>query len=247
MKFRILSVLSVLCFCIPVFAADVFVEAESFGKKGGWVVDQQFMDIMGSPYLLAHGIGVPVADAETEVDIPEKGVYYVYVRTFNWTSPWSDAKGPGRFMVKVNGRTLAQEVGAEGSEWMWQYAGKIRLESGTNRLALSDLTGFDGRCDAVYLTTRKNAVPPSELQALADFRSRKNPVVCEEYDYDFVVAGGGIAGMCAAVAAARKGLKVALVNDRPVLGGNNSSEVRVHLGGYVEMGPNEGCNFNWKL
>ena len=35
-------------------------------------------------------------------------------------------------------------------------------------------------------------------------------------------------------------LKVALVNDRPVLGGNNSAEVRVHLGGYVEMGPNEG-------
>ena len=46
--------------------------------------------------------------------------------------------------------------------------------------------------------------------------------------------------MCAAVSAARLGCNVALVNDRPVLGGNNSSEVRVHLGGYSEVGPNDG-------
>ena len=42
--------------------------------------------------------------------------------------------------------------------------------------------------------------------------------------------------MCAAVSAARLGLKVALVNDRPVWGGNNSSEIRVHLGGHVKIG-----------
>lgn len=38
----------------------------------------------------------------------------------------------------------------------------------------------------------------------------------------------------------RLGCKVALVNDRPVLGGNNSSEIRVHLGGTIEVGPNKG-------
>ena len=38
-------------------AADLFVEAESFSNKGGWVVDQQFMDLMGSPYLLATWYG----------------------------------------------------------------------------------------------------------------------------------------------------------------------------------------------
>lgn len=54
-------------------AADLFVEAESFSNKGGWVVDQQFMDLMGSPYLLAHGMGEPVDDAYTEVTFPEKG------------------------------------------------------------------------------------------------------------------------------------------------------------------------------
>lgn len=68
-------------------AADLLVETESFQKKGGWVVDQQFMDQMGSPYLLAHGMGVPVEDAKTEIIFPETGTYYIFVRTFNWTSP----------------------------------------------------------------------------------------------------------------------------------------------------------------
>ena len=76
-------------------AADLFIEAESFSNKGGWKVDQQFMDLMGSPYLLAHGMGVPVDDASTEVTFPEKGEYYVYVRTYNWTSPWKKGEGPG--------------------------------------------------------------------------------------------------------------------------------------------------------
>ena len=48
---------------------------------------------------------------------------------------------------------------------------------------------------------------------------------------DFCVVGGGVAGMCAAVAAARHGAKVALVQDRPVLGGNASSEIRMWIGG----------------
>ena len=43
----------------------LFIEAESFAEKGGWSVDQQFMDIMGSPYLIAHGMGVPVKDVSS--------------------------------------------------------------------------------------------------------------------------------------------------------------------------------------
>ena len=51
----------------PIVANDcVLVEAESFKETGGWVVDQQFMDLMGSPYLLAHGLGEPVPDAVTQ-------------------------------------------------------------------------------------------------------------------------------------------------------------------------------------
>lgn len=53
---------------------------------------------------------------------------------------------------------------------------------------------------------------------------------------DLTVVGGGIAGLCVAVAAARNGAKVALVQDRPVLGGNNSSECRVHLSSAASSG-----------
>jgi hypothetical protein len=51
---------------------------------------------------------------------------------------------------------------------------------------------------------------------------------------DFCVVGGGLAGMCAAIAAARKGIKVALMHDRPVPGGNCSSEIRMWVCGAHE-------------
>ena len=55
---------------------------------------------------------------------------------------------------------------------------------------------------------------------------------------EFVVVGGGLAGVCAAVVAARKGTKVILVQDRPVLGGNASSEVRMWIMGATSHGGN---------
>src|ERR1019366_5747988 len=56
---------------------------------------------------------------------------------------------------------------------------------------------------------------------------------------DFCVVGGGMAGVCAAITAARSGLKVVLVQDRPILGGNASSEVRLWaLGANCHMGSN---------
>lgn len=51
------------------------------------------------------------------------------------------------------------------------------------------------------------------------------------HDADFCVVGGGIAGLCAAVAAARNGARVVLMQDRPVLGGNASSEIRMGVSG----------------
>jgi hypothetical protein len=56
------------------------------------------------------------------------------------------------------------------------------------------------------------------------------------HDVDFAVVGGGMAGFCAALAAARRGARVALMHDRPVLGGNASSECRVHIGGADRSG-----------
>lgn len=219
---------------------EVLIEAESFAEKGGWKIDQQFMDVMGSPYLIAHGAGVPVEDAAESVQLPAKGDWHVFVRTYNWVSPWFDGEGPGQFKVAVNGEELSELLGNKGDEWMWQYAGHFNASSRKVTLALKDMAGFDGRCDAIYITRDRDAALPASLEGMKQMRSR----LLKEYDrpvdmgkYDFVVAGGGVAGMCAAVAAARQGLKVALIHDRPVLGGNNSSEVRVHLGGSIECGP----------
>ena len=62
-------------------AASLLVEAESFTEKGGWVVDQQFMDLMGSPYLLAHGLGSPVENASTNVQLQKMAYYILYAPT----------------------------------------------------------------------------------------------------------------------------------------------------------------------
>jgi len=82
--------MSLFAFCIVMnlHAQSLFVETESFQHKGGWVIDQQFTDLMGSPYMMAHGMGVPVEDATTAVSFSKSGTYYVYVRTYNWTFPW---------------------------------------------------------------------------------------------------------------------------------------------------------------
>lgn len=73
----------------------------------------------------------------------------------------------------------------------------------------------------------------SEFSAIG--RTVKEQVIAA----DLVIVGGGIAGTCGAIAAAREGLKVTLVQDRPVLGGNASSEVRLWiLGATSSMGNN---------
>lgn len=51
------------------------------------------------------------------------------------------------------------------------------------------------------------------------------------YKTDLCVVGGGMSGLCCAIAAARHGIKVVLIQDRPVLGGNASSEIRMWIGG----------------
>lgn len=221
-------------------AAELFVEAESFSNKGGWVVDQQFENVMGSPYLMAHGLGIPVKDATTVVSFPKSGTYHVYVRTYNWTSPWTQKEGPGRFLLRVGESFVSVPLGITGTYWEWQDAGMVTISDKQTKIVLRDLTGFNGRCDAVYFTTNMNQRPPSDIKELTAFRKQKlgfpkNPRKAGMYD--FVVVGGGVAGICAAVSAARLGMKVALINDRPVLGGNNSSEIRVHLGGKIGVEP----------
>lgn len=208
-------------------ASELFLETESFKDKGGWVLDSQFSLQMGSPYLLAHGLGEPVQNAKTTVLFPEKGMYHVWVRTKNWApGKW---KAPGVFKIIINGKEIPKELGTE-KNWMWQYAGKVSVKILESTIELKDLTGFDGRCDAIYFSTEKDA-PPNDYQQLATWRNNKlntDKQLIEEKQFDLVIVGGGIAGCAAAIAAAEQGLNVALIHDRPVLGGNASSEVRVH-------------------
>jgi hypothetical protein len=74
---------------------------------------------------------------------------------------------------------------------------------------------------------------------LAPSVETKRPLHREILQTDFAVVGGGLAGVCAAITAARQGLRVVLMQDRPVLGGNASSEVRLWvLGATSHMGNN---------
>ena len=239
---KYLILLLIISFGVSVKAQNkiVWMEAESFASKGGWVVDQQFMDVMGSPFLMAHGMGIPVKDAETTVKFPAKGKYRMLVRTRNWAARWTDQDAPGKFQVVINGKAAAPVFGTESMDWSWQDGGVIDISKTKSTLALRDLTGFNGRCDAILFTTDLNFAPPTDKDQLAELRAKLNPATVQVNNagqFDFVVIGGGMAGTCAAISAARLGLKVALVQDRPVLGGNNSSEVRVHLGGRINLEP----------
>lgn len=211
---------------------SLLVEAESFAQKGGWVVDPQFVEQMGSPYLLAHGMGKPVGNAITRVRFGSPGRYHVWVRTKNWAP--GDWDAPGRFRIIVNGVEVPEDLGTKmKSGWEWQYAGSVEVEDVNAKLELLDLTGFEGRCDAVYFSKRKKS-PPNPQGELASWRKeihKNKHGEAEVLFYDLVVVGGGLAGCAASIAAAEQGLKVALVHDRPVLGGNASGEIRVHTEG----------------
>ena len=211
----------------PVAAAELLVEAEGFADRGGWVVDAQFMPQMGSSYLLAHGLGKPVANAVTSVEFPRPGSYRVWVRTKDWVP----SHHPGRFRVLVDGTPLGPTFGIVGEGWMWQDGGTVEIERQQVTIELEDLTGFDGRCDALLFTTDDDFRPPEQPdEEMADWRRELlglPDVPPTAGELDLVVVGGGVAGCAATLTAARLGLSVALVQNRPVLGGNASSEIRI--------------------
>ena len=220
-------------------SAELFVEAESFKDHGGWKLDTQFIQSMGSPYLLAHGLGEKVADATTQIQVRESGTYRIWVRTYDWVARWNASRSPGNFRIAVGGKKLPVIFGTEGKRWGWQDGGKVQLQAGENELRLMDETGFNGRCDCIYFTSDLETVPPPADDVLSVWRRKQlalPEIPISKGPYDLVVVGGGYAGMGSALSAARMGCRVALVQDRPVLGGNGSSEVRVWAKGNIRRG-----------
>jgi len=243
LKFRISFFLFIVLTSCTGNSRDVLIEAESF-EAGGWTNDWQFIEQMGSPYLMAIGYGEPVADAVRHVRIPD-GKYRIWVRTKDWLPEYH----PGTFELQVNGRTLPVVFGASGRKgWTWEDGGVHRL-SGDCELRLRDLTGYYGRCDAILLSVDLDARPPDTVEALRALRIHHGIIgkETENRDYDVVVIGGGMAGCMAAVSAARQGVKVALVQNRYVLGGNASMEhmippvgtVKTLIKGYEKFDPRE--------
>ena len=218
----------------------LFLEAEGFDNLGGWDLDQQSMDYMGSPYLLAHGLGVPVKDAVTKATFPSTGKYRIWVRTRDWVAPWKAPGAPGKFQLLIDEQAVQETFGTKNADWHWHDGGTVEITGKNATIALHDLTGFEGRCEAILFCKDTDFKPSNDVKALTRFRRKllglpEKPA--EGGTYDFVVIGGGMAGTCAALSAARNGLKVALIQDRPVLGGNSSSEVRVWPEGHVQKDP----------
>ena len=109
-----------------------------------------------------------------------------------------------------------------------ERAGTVRLPAGAARVDLHDLTGFDGRCDAIYLSL-DDVPPPDGNGAVARAWRRRlrglPDTPTHAVDFDVIVVGGGVTGAAGTLAAARLGLRVALIHSRPVLGGNASVEI----------------------
>ena len=151
---------------------------------------------------------------------------------------WNAKGTPGRFQLIVDGIEIDKEFGTEGAKWNWQFGGSVNIKNKNVKLEIKDLTGFDGRVDAIYFTTRSSDTPPND-STLATWRLKKLGLAASTKQlkgYDLVVVGGGYAGMGTAISASRMGCKVALIQNRGVLGGNGSSEVRVWAKGEIRRG-----------
>ena len=79
---------------------------------------------------------------------------------------------PGKFEVLVDGIALDTVFGTQGNEWHWQDGGIIIISKPTVELSLHDLTGFNGRCDAILFSNDPNFTPPNALIPMTTFRQK---------------------------------------------------------------------------
>ena len=154
------------------------------------------------------------------------------MRTKDWVARWKAPGAPGKFQLLVNGAPLKETFGTRGAEWFWQPGGTVEIKTarGPAGAARSDRLRRPLRRDPLHrrstLSSRRT-IPRRWRPGARDVSGGLPEQPAEEGPFDLVVVGGGYAGSCAAVSAARMGCRVALIQDRPVLGGNGSSEIRV--------------------
>lgn len=217
----------------------IVITAPEIVQRGGWELDTQFVPTMGIPYLLAHGLGHPVDDAVIDFYVQSSGEYTLFVYTFNWVAPWKPQYAPGIFEVYIDDAKTGNHFGSQSPCWGWEKGERIQLNAGSHCLRIHDLTGFEGRFGMIVLAKDDDISLPTGAEKISQFAYAEGGFEepLEEPTYQLVVCGGGMPGICTALSAARNGLKVALIQDRPVVGGNNSSEVRVWLGGQTNFEP----------
>lgn len=217
----------------------IWIDALSFENKGGFMPDTQFVREMGQGYLLANGVGTPVEPASTYFTVNTDGKYRIFIRTKNWNNEYT----PDGIVVSVDGvksEHICAEMHSQG--WYWEIAGDFELCKGTHIIEVADTKGWFGRFAAVIITNDYDFTPSPEIKRMYRQRWEMLGIKPEtEFlgEFDFAVVGGGVAGVVSAIAAARYGLKVAFINDRPVLGGNGSNEAHISLDGVAHKGDHE--------
>lgn len=113
-------------------------------------------------------------------------------------------------------------------------------------LTASAVTGYSLFVKADYAPANQARSDPGSEKEAANRRSIRATMTGEpnmklvNMNYDVFVAGGGMAGVCTAISAARHGAKVLLVQDRSRLGGNASSEIKMHVVGANTSGARPG-------
>lgn len=217
----------------------IWIDAMEFDDCGGFRKETQFVREMGQGYLMADSVDGPVTPATVKFMVKEGGRYRVFVRTKNWCVGYD----PDGLIVDVDGERSKHSVGMMQIQgWYFEAGGDFDLKAGAHTLRVFDTTGWFGRFAAVVITNDFDFYPsPEKSRWMAQRAAMKGlkKTVKDHGHYDLAIVGGGVPAVTAAVTAARHGLKVALIHDRPVLGGNGSDEGNVALEGAAHRGYHE--------
>ncbi len=211
-----------------------YVEAVQLADLGDWTVDDQFFEVQGGAYLLAAQRGGLARGAKGKVELPHEGRYKVWVYTRDWLPEFS----PGAFTLSLQGQSAGENLGVDKvAEWHWQPVGEFELAQQV-QLELS-ASGDYSRVAAFLFSSETDFTPESGWEALRAYRLQSGAYASqptEQLQADVCVAGGGLAGCLAALAAAAQGARTVLVTGPETLGGNASREVSVPVEG-AAIGP----------